>query len=124
MEILLTLLNYLLPVIGSILALLLAAGAKKLLDKWGIERSDKIDAMLDKYIGIGVSSAEVAATKYLAATGSKMPGGNKKTKAIKVIMEELKQSGITNVAEELVSARIESWLLGNGHKPGVASDPE
>ena len=121
MDILLVLLDYLLPVIGSVLAILLAALAKKLLDKWGIERTEKLDAMLDDYTGKGVSYAEASARKYLAATGSKMGGGDKKAKAIRVVMNELEQAGVTGIAEELISSRIESWLEVKGHNPGVPS---
>ena len=124
MEILVALGPYIFPVLASVLTLLLAAGAKKLFEKWGVERSDRIDAMIDKYVGIGVNYAEVAARGYLAAHGEKMTGASKKGKAIGVIMEELKQSGITDVAEELISARIESWLEDDGHEPGISSDPE
>jgi hypothetical protein len=124
MEILVALGPYVLPILASILTLLLAAGAKKLFEKWGVERSDKVDAMIDKYVGIGVNFAEVAGTKYLETQGMKMSGGSKKAKAIKVVMDELKQSGVTDVAEDLVSARIESWLLDDGHEPGVPTDPE
>jgi hypothetical protein len=124
MEILLVILNHLLPVIAGVLAILLAAGAKKLMDKWGVERSAKIDAMIDDYVGKGVDYAEVIARKYIAENGSAMAGGDKKSKAVNVVMEELKQAGITNVAEELVVARIESWLEVKGHQPGIPSAPE
>lgn len=123
-DILVIIAPYLLPVALGILAILLIAGVKKLLDKWGIERSDKIDDMIDKYVNYGIDFAEVAATKYLADAGEKLPSDDKKNKAIGVVMEELKQAGITDVAEDLVSARIESWLLGTGHKPGLPSDPQ
>lgn len=124
MEILLVVLKYLLPVIAGILAILLAAGSKKLMDKFGIERSEKIDAMLDTYVGKGVDYAEVMARKYLSENGDVMTGGSKKTKAVSVVMEELKQSGITGVAEALVVARIESWLEVEGHQPGIPSTPK
>jgi hypothetical protein len=124
MEILLVVLNHLLPVICGILAILIAAGSKKLMDKWGVERSEKIDAMIDNYVGKGVDYAEVIARKYMSENGEAMSGGSKKSKAVNVVMEELKQSGITGVAEDLVVARIESWLEVEGHKPGIPSTPE
>lgn len=123
MEVLLVILNHLLPVIAGVLALLLAAGAKKLMDKWGVERSAQVDAMIDDYVGKGVDYAEVLARKYLKDNGSAMASSSKKAKAVNVVMGELKQSGITNVAEDLVVARIESWLEVNGHEPGIPSDP-
>lgn len=121
MEILLTILTSLLPVLASILTVLGVALAKKLLDKWGIERSERVDAMIDKYVGIGVNTAEVAGRKYLEATNASLAGSEKKNKAIKVVLDELNQSGITGVAEELISARIESWLETKGHTPGKAT---
>ncbi len=124
MEILLVILNHLLPIIGGILTILVVAGAKKLMDKWGVDRSEKIDTMIDTYVGKGIDYAEVIARKYMAENGNKMTSGSKKSKAINVVMEELKQSGITGVAEELVVARIESWLEVKGHKPGIPSVPQ
>ena len=119
MEILLLVLNYLMPVIASILAILGAAAAKKLLDKWGVERSEKIDKMIDDYVGKGINVAEVTARKYLELNSSKMASGSKKAKAIKVVMDELSQAGITGVAEDLISARVESWLEVKGANPGT-----
>lgn len=124
MEILMVIGSHLLPLIAGILAILIIAGLKKLMDKWGIERSDKIDTMLDTYVNKGIDVAEVAARKYFAENGAKMGGSDKKSKAINVVMEELKQSGITGVAEQLITDRIEGWLEVNGHNPGVPSDPE
>lgn len=121
MEILLLVLNYLLPVIAAILTIIAPVLVKKLLDKWGIERSERIDAMIDKYVGIGVNAAEVAGRKYLLANHGGMSSDDKKAKAIKVVMDELKQAGVTGVATDLVSSRIESWLEDKGHKPGGAT---
>ena len=124
MEILVALGPYLLPIIAAILTLLLAAGLRKLLEKLGVDRSEKIDGMIEKYVGIGVDVAEVAGRKFLAAHGEKMDGGSKKAKAVKVVMDELQQSGVTDVAESLITNRIESWLEGSGKEPGVPSDPQ
>ena len=124
MEILLVILNHLLPVIGGVLAILIVAGLKKLMDKWGIDRSAAIDTMIDTYVNKGIDVAEVAARKYMQENGAKLDSGDKKTKAINVVMEELKQSGITGVAEELVVGRIESWLEVKGHNPGIPTAPE
>ena len=124
MEIFLLVLNWLLPAIGGLLAILGVVAAKKLLDWLGVKRSEQVDAMIDKYVRVGVNAATVAATKYAQATNSKMAGGTKKAKAVKVVLDELNQSGITGVAEELISNRIESWLLLSGHEPGVPSSPE
>ena len=124
MDVLLIILDYLLPVIGGIASILLVAGAKKLMDKWGIERSVRIDSMMDDYVHKGINYAEVTARKYLAMNGEKMNGVSKKAKAVNVVMAELKQAGITNVAEELIIARVESWLEDKGHKPGADPDPE
>ena len=124
MEILLVVLNHLLPVIAGVLSILVMAGLKKLMDKWGIERSDRIDTMIDTYVGKGVDVAEVAARKYMEANGAALTSNTKRAKAINVVMQELKQSGITGVAEDLIVARIESWLEVKGHNPGVPSNPE
>jgi len=124
MEILLLIVSNLMPVIAGVLTILIAIGSKKLMDKWGVERSEKIDGMIDTYVKKGVDYAEVIARKYIAENSVPMTGPSKKAKAIKVVMDELKQSGIAGVAEELVVARIESWLEVKGHKPGTPSVPE
>lgn len=110
MEILALLGQYLLPVIAAVLTIVLTALAKKYITKLGIERSEKVDDMIDKYVGIGIGAADRAAKTYLAANNAKLPSSNKKATAIKVVLEELNQSGITDVGRELISARIESWL--------------
>jgi hypothetical protein len=117
MDILLTLTPYLAPLLAGVLTILLTIGAKKLLDKVGVDRSQKIDDMIDRYITVGVDFANVWATKK-AAENTPVTGESKKAKAIKVVMDELTQSGVTGVAEELLTARIESWLLTKGEKPG------
>lgn len=124
MEILLVLGQYLLPVLAGILVLLGIAGIKKLLDKWGVQRSEAIDDMIDNYVRKGVNFAEVMARKYLAANNAKMSGESKQAKAVKVVMDELEQSGVKGVAEDLVIARIESWLEDSGKEPGIPSAPE
>jgi len=124
MEILIAIGSHLLPLISGILAILIIAGLKRLMDKWGIERSEKVDSMLDNYVNKGIDVAEVAARKYFQENGAKLDSGNKKAKAINVVLEELKQSGITNVAEQMITDRIEGWLEVKGHNPGVPSNPE
>jgi len=121
MDMFLTVLSYLLPVIFSILTILATAATKHLLTKWGVDRSQKIDRMIDDYVEKGVQYAEVSARKYLNEKGSSMPSDDKRLKAVRVVMDELEQSGLTGVAEELITARIESYLEGNGHEPGVKS---
>jgi hypothetical protein len=110
MEILTLVGQYLLPVLGSVLTVVLVALAKKYMVKLGIERSEKVDAMVDKYVAIGVNAAERAGTSYLAAHNLKLPGSRKKVTAINVVLDELKQSGVTDVGKDLIAARIESWL--------------
>jgi len=111
MEIGLTILGYLLPVIASILTILLIAGARWLMRKLGVERSEKIDDLIDRYVKMGVNAAEASATAYLVARGEKMPSDDKMRKAVDAVMKELDQSGIKDVAEELITNRVEHWLL-------------
>ena len=110
MEILALVGQYLLPVIAAILSIVLAALAKKYIGKLGIERSEKVDAMIDKYVDIGINAAERAGTVYLKANKMKLPGSTKKFRAIETVLEELKQSGVTDVGKELIATRIESWF--------------
>jgi len=123
MEIAIVVLQYLLPVILGVLALFATVGVKKLLEKWGVERSAKVDAMIDDYTKKGVNFAQSWANHYFAANAAKPASEDKKAKAIAVVLAELKQSGITDVAEDLIVARIESFLVEKGDNPGVPSDP-
>jgi hypothetical protein len=123
MEIALVVLKYLLPVILGVLALLATVGVKKLLEKWGVERSAKVDSMIDDYVKKGIGFAESWANHFMTENGAKAAGTDKKAKAIEVVLGELKQSGLTDVAETLIVARIESMLVDKGDNPGIPSDP-
>jgi len=123
MEILVMVGSWLLPLLASLLTILAIAGVKKLMDKWSVERSDKIDDMIDRYVRMGVNAAEVAGTKYLEMQGVKMASGDKKSTAISAVLRELEQSGVKGVAEELIATRIEHWLEVDGKNPGTPSDP-
>jgi len=107
-EPLLELLSFLLPVLASVLAIVLTALAKRGLDKMGVERSEKIDDMIDRYVGIGIDYAERAAK--LKLDGRAYNGENKLTLATKTVLDELAQSGIRDVGESLIRARIEHAL--------------
>jgi len=119
MEVLGPILNFLLPVLGTVITLFLVALAKKYIGKLGIERSVQVDAMIDKYVGLGVDSAEKLAANFLKANpDGVVTGSSKKANAVNVVLAELEQSGIKGVAEELISARIEALLES---KPGKSS---
>lgn len=124
MEILLIVGKWLLPVIVGLLAILGIAGVKKLLDWFGVKRSIGVDDMIDRYVRMGVNAAEVAGRKYLEAHGQKLSSGSKKVSAVKTVLAELEQSGIKDVAESLISDRIEHWLEVDGKNPGIPSDPK
>lgn len=94
-----------------------------MLDKLGIERSAAVDAMVEDYTKKGVNFATVAARKHLDEKGSKMAPDDKRAAALKVVMDELKKHGITNVGEELITKRIEAFLEQDGHKPGENKNP-
>lgn len=112
MEFLLPILDWVLPIAAAVLTLLLAALAKKHIGKLGIERSAKVDDMIDRYVAMGVDAAEGAAKTAIKAKTGKMRSEDKKATAVNVVLKELEQSGIKDVAEELISARIEALLEG------------
>lgn len=121
MEILLIVGQWILPFLGGLLIILVIAGVKKLLDKMGVDRSEKVDNLIDRYVRMGISAAEIAGKKYLTAQGVKLASGSKKARAVNTVLRELEQSGIKGVAEELISDRIEHWLGVDGYYPGVES---
>ena len=110
MDVLLPVLDWVLPVVGAILTIALVALAKKHVGKLGIERSAAVDDMIDRYVAMGVKAAERAGSAAIATQTGKLPGSSKKAVAVKVVLDELDQSGVKGVAEQLIAARIEAFL--------------
>ena len=71
--------------------------------------------MLTQYVPIGIGYAERWAKSKLSGDG-KPASEDKMAVAVRTIMGELKQSGITEVGEKLIIARIESALEGDSKK--------
>lgn len=115
----LTVLESLLPVLGTIITVALVGLIKKGIDKLGVNRSEQIDTMIDKYVGIGVDYAERAATKKLG--GRELKSGDKLSLAVKTVMGELDQSGVKGVAEDLIVGRIEALLSSKDAAKNLAS---
>ena len=113
----LELLKFSLPVFSAVLVIVLSALAKKAVDKMGLERSERIDNMIDKYVGMGVNAAERVANKRV--TGKDLDGRDKLAMATSTVLAELEQSGLKGVGEELIKARIENYLEIS--KPSVAA---
>ena len=105
------LLKFLLPIVSSVLILVLSALGKKHVEKLGIERSERVDAMIDKYVEIGVNAAQRVATKKV--DGRTLDRKDKMALATKTVLEELEQSCLKGVGETLIKARIESFLEVN-----------
>ena len=101
-------LKFLLPVITTVLIVAISAYAKKGVDKMGLERSKEIDAMIDKYVEIGVNSAARVANKKIG--GRELDKKDKLALATSTVLGELEQSGLKGIGEELIKARIESFL--------------
>ena len=103
------------PLLATIATAAVVALAKKGIDKLGVTRSQEIDDMIDKYVGIGIGYAERWANSKLSGDG-KPASEDKLALAVKTVAGELDQSGITGVAEDLIVARIESALEGGPKK--------
>jgi hypothetical protein len=99
----------LLPLLAAVITAALTLLIKKGIDRIGVAHSKEVDDMIDKYVGIGVDYAKKLATNKLAS-GSKLAGEDKMALAVKTVMGELQQSGVTGVTKELVIARIEALL--------------
>ena len=110
-----------LPILSSVLIVVLTALAKKLVDKMGIENNQKLDATIDKYVEVGVRFANQYATKKL--DGRTIDSKDKLALATKTVLLELEQSGIKDVAEALIRARVES-LLNSKEEAAKASGPK
>lgn len=101
--------QFVLPILGTILASLAVVALKKLLNKLGLEENAKIDSMIDHYVHVGVNHAEKAASK-LIETKLSLSGNDKMNLAVTTVLKELEESGIKSVGEELIKARIEAYL--------------
>ena len=110
MEVLLPILDWVLPVAAAVITIALVALAKKHVGKLGIERSIAVDDMIDRYVAMGVKAAERAASAAIATQTGKLDGSSKKAVAVKVVLNELEQSGVKGVAEQLIGQRIEAFL--------------
>lgn len=101
--------QFVLPILGTVLASLAVVALKKLLTKLGLEENAKIDSMIDHYVHVGVNHAEKAASK-LIETKLQLSGSDKMNLAVTTVLKELESSGIKAVGEELIKARIEAYL--------------
>ena len=100
--------SFIVPLLATVITIAISALLKKGVDRLGVKRSQEVDDMIDKYVGIGVSYAKQAAEKKLE--GRELTSGDKLGLATKTVLGELKQSGVKGVAEDLIVARIEAML--------------
>lgn len=105
--IILEIIKAVIAVVVPVLVILAAALMKKALQKAGIETNKATDELVDKYTKMGVEYVERIATQ---AIDKKLTGSEKSSLAISTIMGELKKAGVTNVAEDFVKLKIESYL--------------
>jgi len=108
-----------LPVLATIATTALVLLIKKGIDKMGVTRSQEIDGMIDKYVGIGIGYAERFASSKFGGD-AKVSGSDKMSLAVETVVGELDQSGITGVATSLIVARIESALEGDSKKEATS----
>lgn len=104
-------LYFALPILSAVLIAVLTALAKKWAEKLGVERSEKIDDMIDRYVELAVRATEKVAANKLASN-VKMSSEDKLGLAVKTVLDELEQSGIKGVTEAVITARIEAFLEG------------
>lgn len=102
-------LEFLLPVLASVLTVVLTLLARKWLAKLGVESDSQTDAMIDKWVKIGVDYAEQVAKNKLKA-GETVKPEDKMATALQAVLLELDRTGLKNVGEKLLVARIESAL--------------
>jgi hypothetical protein len=58
--------QFLLPILGTVLSALAVVAAKKLVSYLGLKENAQIDAMIDRYVEVGVNHAQKAASKGVA----------------------------------------------------------
>lgn len=105
--------QFLMPILGTLLSALAVVAVKKLVSYLGLKENEKIDEMIDRYVVVGVNHAQKAASKLI---DSKLSSSDKLNIAVSTVFRELEESGVKGVAEELVKARIEAYLLNNDPK--------
>jgi hypothetical protein len=118
----LAILQFVLPILGTVLASLAIWALKKLLTKLGLDENAKIDSMIDHYVHVGVNHAEKAAQKVID-TKLKLSGGDKMNIAVSTVLKELEESGIKDVGEDLIKARIEAYLNLTPKVPAAPTTP-
>jgi hypothetical protein len=122
MEIVLSILGWLAPVLATVLTLVLTALVKKWLDKLGVEKTAKTDELVTSLVGNAVSAAERYAVLKIGE-GTPVAGSDKKTQAVKIVLDQLESAGIKDVAAKVVEDRIEAWLHINDPKSVLPASP-
>jgi hypothetical protein len=110
-------LKFALPILATVAAALVPLLLKKLLDKMGVSHNKELDAMIDKYVDVGVKYAERAATKKLG--GRELKSEDKAALAVSTVLKELEKAGVRKIGEELIRARIEAYLESPDTPVGV-----
>lgn len=121
MEIVLTILAWLSPILVSVLTLVLTTLAKKWLDKLGVERTAKTDELVTNLVSNAVLAAERYGQLKLKEHGAAVTGSDKKTEAVKIVLGQLESAGIKDVAQKVIEDRIEAVLESKNPKAPVAS---
>lgn len=116
MEIVLSILAWLSPILVSVLTLVLTALVKKWLDKLGVERTLKTDELVTNLVTMSIASVEKVALNKLKETQSTTAGTDKKAQAVNMVLGQLEAAGIKDVAKKVVEDRIEALLHINAPK--------
>ena len=111
----LQILNFIIPLAAAAITTAVTILLKAWIKKLGIDKAQKLDGMIDDYVEKAVDAVERAALAYTANSPnvsgtSKVPSATKKQRAVGIVIEELKQSGVRDVAENLIANRIEAAL--------------
>jgi hypothetical protein len=114
--------NIVVPIAGTALTILVIAATRKLLQKFGLEASAVSDDLAHKAALKGVAWAEEWANNTLKNTKAKPPGAEKLTKAVEKTREFLQKTGLEDMAEEKLTAYIESAV--NVSRPVVMGQPD
>lgn len=106
-QIYLEILKGVIAVVAPLLTILIVALMRKALQKAGVETNLATDALIEKHTKTVVEYVNRIAEQ---AIDKKLTGPEKSSLAVSTIMAELKKAGITNVAEDYVKLKIESYL--------------
>lgn len=112
------LINYVFPILGAILLILLDLGALVLYRRWGIQLKREDLERIEELAMSAVSSTEEYAADWVNRNGHKLGSDNKKAQAVMWLLEQAPELSRED-AEHHIRAALEFFEMGAAYKRRV-----